>query len=130
MVGSKPIFVVHKKPADGADAFSATLYSGAKYTYDKPEKWQVLVDFFLAKLPGIKSALKEKEVPLIWTADFILDWNEKKEGDKSTAHAWDSPVSSIWVSRRLLQKRPFLRRSGDLNDSYLLLLPFNNRQVV
>jgi len=54
MVGSKPVFVVHKKPAEGADAFSATLFSGAKYTYDKPEKWQHLVDFFLAELPKIK----------------------------------------------------------------------------
>lgn len=36
MVGAKPIFVVHKKPADSADAFSATLFSGAVYTYDKP----------------------------------------------------------------------------------------------
>lgn len=36
MVGSKPIFVVHKKPAESADAFSATLFSGAVYTYDKP----------------------------------------------------------------------------------------------
>lgn len=57
MVGSKPIFVVHKKPAENADAFSATLFSGAKYTYDKPEKWQHLVDFFLAELPMIKDTL-------------------------------------------------------------------------
>lgn len=57
MVGSKPMFVVHKKPAAGEDAFSATLFSGAVYTYDKPEKWQKLVDFFLAELPGIKKTL-------------------------------------------------------------------------
>jgi hypothetical protein len=79
MVGSKPIFVVHKKPADTADAFSATLYSGAVYTYDKPEKWDILVKFFLAKVDLIKDTLKEKEVPLIWTADFILDWDEHKK---------------------------------------------------
>lgn len=36
MVGDKPIFVVHKKPADTEDAFSATLFSGAKYIYDRP----------------------------------------------------------------------------------------------
>ena len=54
MVGSKPIFVVHKKPADHADAFSATLFSGAVYTYDKPEKWQTLVDFFLSKVELVK----------------------------------------------------------------------------
>lgn len=79
MVGPKPIFVVHKKPADSADAFSATLFSGAKYNYQKPEEWQTLVDFFLGELPMIKNTLGEKEVPLIWTADFILDWDENKK---------------------------------------------------
>ena len=54
MAGAKPIFVVHKKPADHADAFSATLFSGAKYTYDKPEKWETLVNFFLAKVELVK----------------------------------------------------------------------------
>jgi len=54
MVGATPIFVVHKKPADHADAFSATLFSGAKYTYDKPEKWETLVNFFLAKAELVK----------------------------------------------------------------------------
>ncbi len=78
MVGAHPIFVVHKKPAENADAFSATLFSGAKYRYDDPKDWETLVNFFLAKLPSIKDTLKEKEVPLIWTADFILDWDENK----------------------------------------------------
>jgi hypothetical protein len=79
MVGAKPIFVVHKKPAENADAFSATLFSGAKYTYDKPEKWQHLVDFFLSKVDLIKNTLNEKEPPLIWTADFILEWTTDKK---------------------------------------------------
>ncbi len=35
LVGNDPVFVVHKKPAEGGDSFSATLFSGAKYTYDK-----------------------------------------------------------------------------------------------
>ena len=79
LVGAHPIFVVHKKPAESADAFSATLFSGAKYRYDDPKDWQTLVDFFLEKLPSIREALNEKEVPLIWTADFILDWDENKK---------------------------------------------------
>lgn len=33
LVGNKPLFVVHKKPAEQADAFSATLFSGAQYKY-------------------------------------------------------------------------------------------------
>jgi hypothetical protein len=76
MVGDKPIFVVHKKPQDSADAFSATLFSGAKYTYDDPSKWQDLVDMFLAKLPTVMQKLGGYEEPLIWTADFMLDWDE------------------------------------------------------
>jgi hypothetical protein len=76
LVGPKPIFVVHKKPADAADAFSATLFSGAKYTYDAPEKWQGLVDSFLGSLPEVMKKLGDYEIPLIWTADFILDTHD------------------------------------------------------
>ncbi len=76
MVGEKPIFVVHKKPAEAEDAFSATLFSGAKYTYQKPEEWSVLVDSFLDKLPEIMKRLGNFDAPLIWTADFILDTDE------------------------------------------------------
>jgi hypothetical protein len=78
MVGATPIFVVHKKPADAADAFSATLFSGAKYSYDPPEKWQELVDMFLGAIPTITSKLGDYDIPLIWTADFMLDWDENK----------------------------------------------------
>lgn len=73
LVGPKPIFVVHKKPAESADAFSATLFSGAKYTYDEPEKWQELVDFFTESLPTINERVGGYDIPLIWTADFMLD---------------------------------------------------------
>ena len=71
-------FVVHKKPADVEDAFSATLFSGAKYTYDPPEKWKELVDLFIGYIPEITKKLGDYEVPLIWTADFMLDWDENK----------------------------------------------------
>ncbi|MEN8123619.1 MAG: Cj0069 family protein [Bacteroidota bacterium] len=78
MVGDTPIFVVHKKPADSEDAFSATLFSGAKYTYDKPEKWKDLIEMFNDSLPTISDKLGGYNVPLIWTADFMLDWDENK----------------------------------------------------
>ncbi len=77
MVGETPIFVVHKKPAQGADAFSATLFSGAKYTYDDPKKWSALVSMFNASLPTISEKLGGYDIPLIWTADFMLDWDEE-----------------------------------------------------
>lgn len=73
MVGPHPVFVVHKKPAEGGDNFSATLFSGAKYTYDKPEKWQDLIDLFAAARPVIAEKLGGDNIPLIWTADFMLD---------------------------------------------------------
>ncbi|KAB1504200.1 Cj0069 family protein [Corynebacterium sp. 320] len=76
MVGPHPVFVVHKKPAEGGDNFSATLFSGAKYTYDKPEAWQELVDMFADVRPVIAEKLGGDNIPLIWTADFMLDTAE------------------------------------------------------
>ncbi|MEG0386214.1 MAG: Cj0069 family protein [Solibacillus sp.] len=76
MLRDKPINVVHKKPADEADAFSATLFSGAQYRYDKPEQWTTLVNSFLGQLDEIKELLGGHDLPLIWTADFILDTDE------------------------------------------------------
>lgn len=76
MVGGTPIFVVHKKPAEGADSFSATLFSGAKYRYDKPDKWPELVAMLTDSLPMISDKIGGLDVPLIWTGDFMLDWDE------------------------------------------------------
>lgn len=76
MVGMKPIFVVHKKPAQKEGAFSATLFSGARYTYDKPEEWQDLVDMFNSQWPIVQDKLGNIPAPLIWTADFMLDTKE------------------------------------------------------
>ncbi len=81
LVGNTPIFVVHKKPAEAADAFSATLFSGAKYRYDKPEEWDGLVNMFLTSLPAITDRLGGYDLPLIWTADFMLD-DAEDGGDK------------------------------------------------
>ncbi|RLW69024.1 MAG: hypothetical protein B6D68_02640 [spirochete symbiont of Stewartia floridana] len=72
-VGEAPVFVVHKKPADGG--FSATLFSGAQYTYDDPAQWQQLVGMFLNEWPDIRQRLGGHDTPLIWTADFMLDTN-------------------------------------------------------
>lgn len=80
-VGEKPIFVVHKKPAEGADAFSATLFSGAKYTYESPDKWPHLIDLFKKHSATIYKRLQMDRAPLIWTADFILDWTPDGKDD-------------------------------------------------
>lgn len=73
MVGMTPVFVVHKKPAETEGAFSATLFSGARYTYDTPDKWSELVDHFIAEFPKVTERLGHIGSPLIWTADFMLD---------------------------------------------------------
>lgn len=72
MLRDTPINVVHKKPAVDADAFSATLFSGAQYRYDPPILWEGLINDFLSQLPTVKEKLGNYDLPLIWTADFIL----------------------------------------------------------
>lgn len=79
MLRDHPVHVVHKKPAETKDAFSATLFSGAHYRYDQPEEWPELVENFLAQLPHMTSLLGNHDLPLIWTADFMLDTNEAGE---------------------------------------------------
>lgn len=82
MLRNKAVNVVHKKPADKKDAFSATLFSGAQYRYDKPEKWPELVDLVQKMVPTIREKLGNYDIPLIWTADFILDTDKETGKDK------------------------------------------------
>ena len=82
MLRDKVVNIVHKKPADTKDAFSATLFSGAKYRYDKPEQWPDLVKAVKDSLKTIQSRLGNYDLPLIWTADFILDTDKKTGKDK------------------------------------------------
>lgn len=82
MLRDEPVNVVHKKPADDDDAFSATLFSGAKYRYDKPEEWQELIDVMKDSLKKLQDDLGGYDLPLIWTADFILDTDTDTGEDK------------------------------------------------
>jgi len=81
MLRDNVVNIVHKKPAQTKDAFSATLFSGAKYRYDKPEKWPELVALVKKSLPTIQSRLGNYDLPLIWTADFMLDTDKKTGKD-------------------------------------------------
>jgi hypothetical protein len=72
MLRDKVMNVVHKKPAKTKDAFSATLFSGAKYRYDSPQKWPKLVQLAESMVPVIREKLGNYDIPLIWTADFIF----------------------------------------------------------
>lgn len=79
MIYDRPTVVVHKKPAEGA--LSATLFSGARYTYDDASdpKWAPLLQRFVNGLPQISSRLGD--FPILWTADFILDTNPEDGSD-------------------------------------------------
>ncbi|CAK80589.1 unnamed protein product (macronuclear) [Paramecium tetraurelia] len=76
LMGTKPLFVIHKKPADKQDAFSATLFSGATYKYESPEAWPELIKFFTSCLQHLTDNLGDVETILDWTCDFILDTDE------------------------------------------------------
>ncbi len=82
MLRDNVVNIVHKKPADTKDAFSATLFSGAKYRYDKPEQWPDLVALIKGSVRTIQEKLGNYDLPLIWTADFILDTDKKTGKDK------------------------------------------------
>ncbi|UTW63148.1 Cj0069 family protein [bacterium SCSIO 12741] len=82
MLRDNVVNIVHKKPADTKDAFSATLFSGAKYRYDQPEQWPDLVKSIKGSLKTIQQRLGNYDLPLIWTADFILDTDKESGTDK------------------------------------------------
>jgi hypothetical protein len=82
MLRNKVVNVVHKKPADVPDAFSATLFSGAKYTYESPDQWSELVNLVTENVPVIQRRLGNYDVPLIWTIDFILDTDRQTGADR------------------------------------------------
>lgn len=82
MLRNKVVNIVHKKPADDPDAFSATLFSGAKYTYESPEQWPELLELVRRNVSVIQQRLGNYDLPLIWTIDFILDTDKKTGTDR------------------------------------------------
>jgi hypothetical protein len=81
LVGDKIVSIVHKKPQGGN--FSATLFSGAEYEYCKPDdvRYKDVVALTSKALKDIKEYLNGKNYPLLWTMDYILDY-DKKGNDK------------------------------------------------
>jgi len=70
LINKTPVSVVHKKPA-GADAHSHTHHTHTHY--DPPWKWDDLVQPFLRELPQLNERMGDfPNMPLIWTADFVL----------------------------------------------------------
>lgn len=77
LTGNTPALVVHKKPQEWA--FSATLFSGAKYKSDRADdpKWREVIEVVEKNLPKVQKYISGQEFPLIWTLDFILDYDEQ-----------------------------------------------------
>lgn len=75
IINDKPASVVHKKPQEGG--FSATLFSGAKYQYESPEdpKWKDVIDLTVHAFEDIRPYLQDKDFPLLWTMDYIMDYD-------------------------------------------------------
>lgn len=113
MLRNKVVNIVHKKPAQTKDAFSATLFSGAQYRYDKPEKWPELVKLVENMVPTMQNKLGGYDLPLIWTADFILD-TDKKTGE-------DIYVLGE-INASCVGFTTFLELSEDIADEVLALL--------
>lgn len=78
LIADKPMAVIHKKPSISLDAFSATMFSGAIYTIFQPAVFPDLIRFFEDNAPQIIKYAKLKNYPILWTADFILDFDEKQ----------------------------------------------------
>ncbi len=76
LVNDKPVSVVHKKPQDGE--FSATLFSGAKYKYESPEepKWKDVIKLTKNGLKELRPYLGGQDYPLLWTMDYIMDYDK------------------------------------------------------
>lgn len=76
LVKEKAASIVHKKPKEGE--FSATLFSGAQYQYDKPDdpKWAEVMKLSNQGIEDLRPYLEGQEFPLLWTLDYILDYDE------------------------------------------------------
>ncbi|MCA0366242.1 MAG: Cj0069 family protein [Bacteroidetes bacterium] len=73
MVGNKPIQIIQKVPQKNGSAFSATLFSGAKYHSHSIDNLPELSELVLNNLGIIKKIINDRAFPLIWTMDFIPD---------------------------------------------------------
>jgi hypothetical protein len=91
MIFDTPVSVVHKTPIGGN--YSATLFSGAHYSYESPAdaKWAALISGWRAAMPEMRALLGGYDYPLIWTADFILDY-DKNGGCRPAPLASPAPL--------------------------------------
>jgi len=101
MIGSQPMELIHKKPAEGG--ISATMSSGAKYVKYPPDdaKFALLMSKFKADLPNLMKSLdlEGQPLPLIWTADFIL--GPKTADGQDTFFVGEFNCSCVGIRKQL-----------------------------
>lgn len=76
LVGNLPIQIIRKKPSEISEAFSANLFSGAVYINNTIEEHPYLMKIFKVFINNIKSITDNHNLPLLWTADFILSYDD------------------------------------------------------
>lgn len=98
IIWEEPKLVVHKKPAEWE--FSATLFSWAKYNSDSVDnpKWKEVVEITKNAMNDIKEYIWNREYPLIWTLDYILDYDENWK-DKYVLS--EINCSCVWITTDL-----------------------------
>jgi len=100
MVGPTLVSLVHKVPKAGG--VSATLQSGAQYTSYEPDdpKWAALLQAFRQDLPRIMAAfgMEGQPLPLLWTADFILDYDSQ---GKDVFYVGEFNCSCVGITQEL-----------------------------
>lgn len=70
LIHDQPVHILHKQPQD--DNFSATLFSGARYTADdRLKRWDKVIQYTLWGLQALKPHLKGRSFPIIWSVDSI-----------------------------------------------------------
>ncbi len=77
LINDKVASIVHKRPANGQ--FSATLFSGANYEYYQPDnpQYKEVIKLTNKALINIRKYLNGHNYPLLWTMDYILDYDKK-----------------------------------------------------
>ncbi len=73
LVKDRVVGLVKKIPKK--DGFSTTVISGARFEFESAlaEKYRRLVEFTLDGLDYLEPFCKDKEFPLLWSMDYILD---------------------------------------------------------
>ena len=72
MVGEEPLYALVRVPI--GEGISVNSWS-CKASFDHPSKWPQLVKIIKDSFEVFKKTAEQEELPLLWTADYLLDYN-------------------------------------------------------